>query len=117
MTGLYRTEFPDFGELDVTLPAGMIDLSLNTDVMPLFCFPERPDGIVVMVWIDYADPAKSKCLEDVEHYRFHCITYKDSDEYGEACEELLTGNWAEAVAWLEARRTQSFPPPPQGPQP
>ena len=52
--GNYREEFPEFGELDVVLPDGFVDVSWHNDAMPSF---ERrlPDGSTVKIWVDYAD--------------------------------------------------------------
>lgn len=58
----YRTEFPDFGELDVVIPAGFEDTSWHNDACPSFTktFMDT-DGFVSMylrIWVDYKDSDK-----------------------------------------------------------
>lgn len=48
----YRTEFPDFGELDVELPAGFEDTSWYQDALPSFV--NEALGVVLM--IDHPEP-------------------------------------------------------------
>lgn len=55
----YLREFPDFGELDVTLPAGFTDESWHNDAMPSFA-KELPNGYFLKLWVDYADQSKSE---------------------------------------------------------
>lgn len=52
---MYKTEFPDF-KLDVPIPAGFIDNSWHNNVMPCW-YRKLSDGRMVVLWIDYADPA------------------------------------------------------------
>jgi hypothetical protein len=52
---MYKTEFPDF-KLDVPIPAGFTDNSWHNDTMPNW-IRELPDGQMILLWIDYADPA------------------------------------------------------------
>ena len=56
-TPSYQTEFPDYPELDVTLPAGYTDTSGHNESCPSF---ERTlaGGLVVRVLIDYPDNDK-----------------------------------------------------------
>ena len=51
---MYKTEFPDF-KLDVPIPAGFTDNSWHNDTMPNW-IRELPDGQMILLWIDYADP-------------------------------------------------------------
>ena len=52
---MYKTEFPDF-KLDVEIPAGFVDNSWHNNVMPCWV-RELPDEKMMVLWIDYADPA------------------------------------------------------------
>jgi len=52
---MYKTEFPDF-KLDVPIPAGFVDNSWHNNVMPCW-YRELPDERMMVLWIDYADPA------------------------------------------------------------
>ena len=52
---MYKTEFPDF-KLDVPIPAGFTDNSWHNDTMPNW-IRELPDERMMVLWIDYADPA------------------------------------------------------------
>lgn len=52
---MYKTEFPDF-KLDVPIPAGFIDNSWHNNAMPCWV-RELPDDQMMVLWIDYADPA------------------------------------------------------------
>jgi hypothetical protein len=52
---MYKTEFPDF-VLDVAIPAGFVDNSWHNNVMPCW-YRELPDERMMVLWIDYADPA------------------------------------------------------------
>jgi hypothetical protein len=58
---MYKTEFPDF-KLDVSIPAGFVDNSWHNNVMPCWV-RELPDEKIMVLWIDYADPA----LRDYPH--------------------------------------------------
>jgi hypothetical protein len=52
---MYKTEFPDF-KLDVSIPAGFVDNSWHNNAMPCW-IRELPDEKMMVLWIDYADPA------------------------------------------------------------
>ena len=52
---MYKTEFPDF-KLDVPIPAGFVDNSWHNNAMPCW-IRELPDEKMMVLWIDYADPA------------------------------------------------------------
>lgn len=49
---LYQRIFPDFGELDVAIPAGFEDSSSVDDGMPSF----TSETLCALLMIDYADP-------------------------------------------------------------
>lgn len=51
----YKTEFPNFA-LDVPIPAGFVDNSWHNNAMPCWV-RELPDEKIMVLWIDYADPA------------------------------------------------------------
>ncbi len=50
----YQRTFPDFGELDVPVPAGFVDSSCVDDGMPSF----TNELLRLLLMIDYADPAQ-----------------------------------------------------------
>jgi len=57
---LYRREFPSFGELDVTLPAGFEDSSWHNDVCPSWS-KQLDNGNYLRLWVDYT------AIEDREY--------------------------------------------------
>ena len=56
----YKTEFPDFGELDVAVPSDFEDTSWHNDVCPSF----RSSSRGFLLYIDYADEEKREFPED-----------------------------------------------------
>ncbi len=51
---LYKSEHPDFGEMEFQIPAGFVDSSWHNDSCPSW-FDEQS---WLKLWIDYADPDK-----------------------------------------------------------
>jgi hypothetical protein len=51
----FKTEFPNF-KLDVPIPVGFVDNSWHNNAMPCW-FRKLSDDQMVVLWIDYADPA------------------------------------------------------------
>lgn len=92
----YRTEFPDFGELDIVLPPGFSDTSNRVDPTPSFIKVLSPQGIVpvteLMLLIDHADPSARR--GDASS-RFTLLVMEDSTELlgsfeSESYDDVLT---------------------------
>lgn len=73
----YLQEFPNFGELDVKLPASFQDYSWHNDVCPSFA-EEQKDGTLLRIWVDYADPAMREATGEP---RFNLSHYTADDEW------------------------------------
>lgn len=101
-TPLYRTEFPDFGELDVLLPAGFTDASNRNDMCPTFEIQTDADGELgyagLTLYIDYADPEKRELGEVL---RFGATT---GDPCVSSTDFFTTSEWDEMLAWIEENR-------------
>jgi hypothetical protein len=93
MTGTYKTEFPDFGELDVVIPEGFHDRSWHNDTQPCFGRKRWPQGDYVYIWVDYADEGRR---EIPGHPRFH--VQLSNPDTGEATDVLATDDWTKAGA-------------------
>lgn len=81
----YRSEFPDFGTLDVPIPAGFKDQSYRNDVCPKFASDAR--GLVI--WVDYKNRSKR---EWPDSKRFSVSTWSKDGEVGER-PLLETDSW------------------------
>lgn len=99
----YHTEFPDFGELDVTLPPGLEDQSWNQDTCPCFGIvvreTERTGVLGLTLFIDYADSGRS---ESPGEDRFRATSGDPTD--GNNTDWFITNDWDEMRAWIEAHR-------------
>lgn len=65
----YRTEFPDYGELDFTLPTGFVDRSWHNDACPAW----EHDGLRLRIMADYRDQSLSEVNpspSDTPYHRF-----------------------------------------------
>lgn len=91
MTTNYRIEFPDFGELDVTLPPSFDDFSWHNDVCPCF----MRDNL--MIWIDFKDPARR---EFTDALRFSLWLVNSDGEYIETI--CHTDNYEEILKHIPA---------------
>jgi hypothetical protein len=89
----YKTEFPDF-VLDVEIPAGFNDNSWHNNAMPCW-YRELPDGQMVVLWIDYADPA----LRDNPNNARFVLHVMDST-LTDVDDSFVTNDFAEIVAKL-----------------
>jgi hypothetical protein len=57
--GEWMREFPRFPYEDMpAIPAGWRDLSWHNDVCPSFLAHVFPNGDILRVWVDWADPSK-----------------------------------------------------------
>lgn len=97
----YRDEFPDFGDVDVTIPDGFQDLSWHNDTCPSFGmelpgYPES-DPRWIRVFIDYADKTKS---EHPDNPRFLAVV--DGELGSEPATQLASDAWKAVVGWLKA---------------
>lgn len=94
----YKSEFPDFGEMDVAIPPGFVDTSWHNDTMPSFQ-KEQSDGSFLTLWVDYADPEKCE-MNRTESPRF-TITHEDHNHNGIGT-LLETDNYDEVLAKLDS---------------
>lgn len=88
----YHHEFPDFGTMDVTIPAGFADSSWHNDVCPSYEKPVRP-GVWLKVWVDYADAD----LREIGGPRF-ALQLCDDDG---ARDIITTDDWADILGAIE----------------
>ena len=96
---MYKTEFPNFA-LDVPIPAGFIDNSWHNDAMPNW-IRELPDGRWVVLWIDFADPAKREILPPSGRFILHVTDNTLTDVH----ESFITADYDEVLM----RLTNYFP--------
>ena len=86
----YRTEFPDFGELDVTLPTGFEDCSDHHEACPSF---QRPH-LGLRIYVGYRDPRMREFPQNDERFSvWHYVAGKkllSTDEWSEV-EEFVAG--------------------------
>lgn len=98
----YRTEFPDFGELDVKLPEDFVDSSWHNDMCPRFEIQRDSDEETghasLTLFIDYADPAQRELGEVA---RFSATT---GDPHMSSTKFFTTDDWNRMLAWIEANR-------------
>lgn len=96
---LYLFAFPDFGLLDVELPAGFVDQSWFKDTCPSFGLPD-PDPNAewpqLTVYIDYAD---KEMRQEPGGHRFYVYAAGSMDEA--AC---ASDDWGVATAYIAAHR-------------
>lgn len=72
-------EFTDYSPQDVPpIPNSWTDVSWHNDACPSFIAAER-DGAQLQVWVDYADPAKRECGEDLPRYRAYWYDHDTGD--------------------------------------
>lgn len=88
---LYQVEFPDFGELDVTLPEGFTDASWHNDACPSFD-KRLPNRQYLRIWIDYKVPADREFSERMrfslglyDHEVSHLRDLLESEDFSEIC--------------------------------
>ena len=86
----YSIAFPDFGPMDVAIPAGFDDTSWKNDACPSFI------GFGLKIWVDYADAAKRE-MENLT--RFAVVKV---DEEGCDIEYVLqSDDWNEVLACIK----------------
>lgn len=100
--GGYREEFPDFGEIDVQIPAGFEDISWRNDPCP--SFGDKELGLVLFV--DYKDAGLREfpetprfTLRSVGTDGFGEIVYGDGD-----IDVISTDDFDAVIAEVDARR-------------
>lgn len=100
MAGDYKVEFPDFGEMDVEIPADFADVSWGNESCPCFL----SESAQAFLWVDYADPA----LREHEGMpRFTLGVAEDGQHPVDMREPLCaTDDWAVLLQAVEARRTE-----------
>lgn len=100
----YRTEFPNFGDLDVDLPPGFQDKSSRVDPMPSFIKALSGAGVTpvaeLILSIDHADPALRKVQEAP---RFTLLVMQDSTELLASFE---SDNYAEILSGIRIVEAQ-----------
>lgn len=79
----YRTEFPDFGELDVTLPPGFEDCSDLHEACPSF----QSQDLGLRIYVGYSDPRMQEFPQHEERFSvWHYVAGKTL---------LSTDSWSE----------------------
>lgn len=91
LIGLYRKEFPDFGELDVTIPVGFIDQSWHNDACPRF---ERGH---YQLHIDYADRTLTEFPDGGLRFML-CVAHEDNPSHSETL--IDTDDWSKVEAYF-----------------
>lgn len=91
----YRAEFPDFGELDVQLPNGFVDVSWHNEPAPSFG-KLFETGAYLRIVVDYADPAKR---ETPSLERFHAVLYANESEDAVIVEHS-NNDWNVLLLWV-----------------
>ena len=100
MAGDYRKEFPDFGEMDVEIPAGFEDASWGNESCPCF----SSEAAQACLWVDYKDPA---LREFQDGPRFTLAALEDGQHPVEPGEPLCsTDDWAVLLQAVEERRAE-----------
>lgn len=92
MSRTYHTEFPDFGDLDVRLPAWLKDVSWKNDACPRF------EGLGLRLWIDYKDKAKSEFPGEP---RFTVGPIDADGNMDEHAATMSTDSWEAVQTYLE----------------
>lgn len=113
----YRTAFPTFPDADwpAPLPDGFVDVSWRNDCCPSLW----SDSKRLVIWVDYADPAKSEVLnpsgdgdfDPADHQRFAVFP---SDEAGGTLGDkplLATSDWNAVLAFIASGAAEFVPCP------
>lgn len=100
MTGDYRTEFPDFGTIDVEIPADFSDVSWRNENCPCF----QSEAAQAFLWIDYGDPA----LREHDGTRRFTLTVAEDGQHPAGAREPLcaTDDWSVMLQAVDARRAE-----------
>lgn len=106
----YKEAFPDFGEMDVEIPAGFVDASYRNDSCPAFLNEEAG----LFLFVDYANP------DDREHpdlSRFSLVQGTPHATYGLQRDEnnvdlISTDDWSEVLATLDRHLSEKSAPRP-----
>lgn len=100
MAGDYRTEFPDFGTMDVEVPSDFSDVSWGNESCPCF----QSQAAQAFLWIDYQDRARR---EHEGMPRFTLTVLEDGQHPVDAREPLCaTDDWAIMMQAVDARRAE-----------
>lgn len=106
----YRDAFPDFGEMDVEIPAGFADVSFRNDACPVFASEE----LGLFLHVDYKD---AELREFQELKRFSLVRGTPDAEHGlqtdMANETILeTDDFEAVVQTVERLRAEAAMPTP-----
>jgi hypothetical protein len=72
----YLYAFPDFGELDIQLPAGFSDTSYKNDTCPSFSSEKFTNGSSLALFVDYKEVDK----REYENTKRFLLVHRDSDD-------------------------------------
>lgn len=95
----YQTEFPDFGKLDVQLPAGFVDLSWHHDAAPSFA-KVLQNGAYAWVAIDYGDAAKRETPPQERFNALLCSNEREQDIRA----KFATDDWTAMTKWISEQK-------------
>jgi len=91
----YKSEFPDFGELDVELPQSFKDISWHNDACP--CFEQvTAKEFTIRVYIDYKDLIKRESSNS--DYRFSVMAVYGKEEQNAGV--MLSDDWNEILEFI-----------------
>lgn len=93
----YKTEFPDFGDLDIELPPDFEDTSWRNDTCPSFRSMSRS----LLLYIDYADPAAREYPESTRFTVERVIGETFAPDNSNVTTLLHTDDWSAVDALLK----------------
>lgn len=96
---LYIIEFPNFGDLDVQLPDGFIDVSDKSYYCPGFT-KECESGLTLSIMIDCADVAARIDRGEGIGPRFECNSIYIPFNINPR-EDIYTDDWATVLQWVK----------------
>jgi hypothetical protein len=99
----YQTAFPGLTAANMpAIPADWQDMSWRNDLCPSFAFMIGSEGDsnhkLARVWVDHAEPASREFPESPRY----SVTFEGGT--GDCFDALATDDWAEVLAYVEARR-------------
>lgn len=92
---LYKLAFPDFGDLDIELPAGFADVSYMNDTCPSFASESMADGSKLVLYVDYKNSSMRECAGG-QRFALHLLDHDQefvkvvvlSDHYDDVLKEI-----------------------------
>jgi hypothetical protein len=97
----YLYAFPDFGELDIQVPANFNDTSYKNDTCPSFSSTKFSNGSSLVLFVDYKGVEKRE-YEDTK--RFILVLRDEEDTYVK--DLVLTDDYAEILKAIAEYQTK-----------